>query len=143
MRPAIIQNFDDSVNNYRYFIITPTSDYASSNGAYMVGNIMVGSEGKSINPSSIISGILIKNGFIQVNEINPDIAKETMLVNFGETGRRNVNLGYSIEITIQFVSAINYKPICTCTAEGQGDTEADDVRKAIQRALKPLFKTNK
>ena len=94
---------------------------------------------KSINPASVISGILFKNGFIQVNEVNPNNVKETMIVNFGETGRRNVNLGYSIEVTIQFVSAYTQLPICTCTAEGQGGTEADDVRKAIQRALKPLF----
>ncbi len=66
-----------------------------------------------------------------------------MIVNFGETGRRTVNLGYSIEVTIQFISASTQFPICTCTAEGQGETEADDVRKAIQRALEPLFKTEK
>ena len=66
-----------------------------------------------------------------------------MIVNFGESGRRNVNLGYSTEVTIQFISADTQRPICTCTAEGQGSTEADDVRKAIQRALDPLFNSKK
>jgi len=29
--------------------------------------------------------------------------------------------------------------ICSCTAEGQGSTEADDIRQAIKRALDGLF----
>lgn len=98
---------------------------------------------KSVDPSSIISGILLKNGFIPVSEIRPENAKETMIINYGETDRRNVNLGYSIEYTIQFVSAYSQRLICTCTAEGQGMTEDDDVRIAIQRALKPLFDTKR
>lgn len=139
MRPPVIHTFDDSINNYRYFYISPTGNYTSSSGVYGNQYGVYGGTTKSINPASVISGILFKNGFIQVNEVNPNNVKETMIVNFGETGRRNVNLGYSIEVTIQFVSAYTQLPICTCTAEGQGETEADDVRKAIQRALKSLF----
>jgi len=142
MRPPVINTYDDSIHNYRYFYVSPTGDYTSSSGVYGNQYGVYGGTTKSINPASIISGILFKNGFIQVNEVSPQNVKETMIVNFGETGRRNVNLGYSIEVTIQFVSASTQKPICTCTAEGQGDTEADDVRKAIHRALEPLFKSN-
>lgn len=140
MLPPVIKMYDDSIHNYRYFYISPTGDYTSSSGVYNIGGLIYGGATKSTNPSAIISGILIKNGFIQVNEVSPNNAKETMIVNFGETGRRSVNLGYSIEATIQFVSAATQRTICTCTAEGQGETEADDIRKAIQRALKPLFK---
>lgn len=141
MKPPVIQTFDSSqsIFDYRYFYITPTNDYTSSTGVYGNQYGMYGGITKTTNPSSVISGILIKNGFIQLNEINPDRLKETMIVNFGETGRRNVNLGYSIEITIQFISADSNNPICVCTAEGQGETEADDIRKAITRALEPLF----
>lgn len=139
MRPPVIHTFDDSINNYRYFYISPTGDYTSNSGVYGNKYGVYGGPTKSINPASLISGILFNNGFIQVNEVNPNNAKETMIVNFGETGRRNVNLGYSIEVTIQFISAYTQRPICTCTAEGQGETEADDVRESIQRALKPLF----
>ena len=46
-------------------------------------------------------------------------------------------------MTIQFISAAKQLPICSCTAEGQGETEADDIRMAIQRALEPLFKSDK
>ncbi len=143
MRPPVIHTYDDSIENYRYFYISLTGDYTSSSGVYSNQYGVYGGSIKSINPASLISGILFKNGFIQVNEVNPNNAKETMIVNFGETGRRNVNLGYSIEVTIQFISAYSQRPICTCTAEGQGATEADDVRKAIQSALKPLFNSKR
>ena len=32
--------------------------------------------------------------------------------------------------------------ICSCTAEGQGETEADHIRQAIRRALDGLFSKN-
>lgn len=140
MRPPVIKSYNDTIHNYRYFYVSSTGDYSESEIYGKEGNLY--GVTKSINPASVISGILIKNGFIQVNEVYPKTEKETMIVNFGETGRRDVNLGYSIEVTIQFVSAYSQQPICSCTAEGQGATEADDVREAIQRALSPLF-TNK
>lgn len=144
MRPPIVNTYNnDSIYNYQYFYVSPTGDYTSSSGVYGNQYGVYGGTTKSTNPSTIISGILIKNGYIQVNEVNPENANKTMIVNFGETGRRTVNLGYSIEVTIQFISAVNQFPICSCTAEGQGVTEADDVRKAIQRALEPLFKSDK
>ena len=96
---------------------------------------------KTSNPSDLIAGILIKQGFIRLPELNSRLLDETLIVNYGESGRRNVNLGYSIEVTIQFLSAKTNMPVCVCTAEGQGSTEADDIRIAINRALKPLFKT--
>lgn len=73
-------------------------------------------------------------------ESNPQLLDETLIVSYGESGRRNVNLGYSIEVTIQFLSAKTNMPVCVCTAEGQGSTEADDIRIAINRALKPLLR---
>jgi len=147
MRPPVINTYDDSVFNYKYFYVSPTKDYTSRSSSQFYANQYgaYGREGdtKITNPGSVILGILLKNGFVPVNEVNPDNAQETMLVNFGEAGRRSVNLGYSIEVTIQFVSASTQRPICSCTAEGQGETEADDVREAIQRALEPLFKSDK
>ena len=47
--------------------------------------------------------------------------------------------GYTIEVTIQFVSAKSNELISSCTAEGQGQTEADDIRQAITRCLSALF----
>lgn len=77
---------------------------------------------------------------MQVPEITPEIAEKTLIVNYGESGRRNLNLGYTIEVTIQFITAKEHKIICSTTAEGQGSTEADDIRQAITRAVDAAFK---
>ena len=94
------------------------------------------------NPSDVISGVLIKEGFIILPELKPELSNETLIVNYGESGRRNRGLGYTIEVTIQFISAKTKQMICSCTAEGQGETEADDIRQAIRRALDGLFSKN-
>lgn len=139
MRPPIIRTSDDNISNYRYFVVAPIDNYVSKIGVYNGKSGVYVEKEEAIDPAPIISGILLKNGFIPITEVTPNNVKETMIVNFGETDRRSVNLGYSIEVTIQFVSAYSKSLICSCTAEGQGWTEADDVRIAIQRALKPLF----
>lgn len=136
--PAIHQF--SSIDGYRYVFITPTAELTSSTGvAYAVGNGLYGNTSKTINPSDVISGIFLKNGFIRLPELKPDLLDQTIIVNYGESGRRNKGLGYTIEVTIQILSAKSSEPICICTAEGQGETEADDVRIAINRALTPLF----
>ena len=130
----------NSIDGYRYVYITPTAELTSSTGvAYAIGNGLYGNTSKTINPSDVISGIFLKNGFIRLPELKPDLLDQTIVVNYGESGRRNKGLGYTIEVTIQILSAKTSEPICICTAEGQGDTEADDVRIAINRALTPLF----
>lgn len=143
MAPLVTNNGGDTVHNYRYFYITPTGDYTSESASLAVpiglGMYVGTGNTKTTTPSHIIAGILIKNGYVQVHEVNPENAQETMIVNFGETGRHNQSIGYSIEVTIQFVSASTQRMICTCTADGIGETEADDIRNAIERALDPLF----
>ena len=133
--PVIIKN--SSIEMYKYVYIYPTKELTSSIGG------IYGSYGssitKSVNPSDVISGILIKEGYIILPELKSELLKETLIVNYGESGRRNRGLGYTIEVTIQFSSAENNKMICSCTAEGQGDTEADDIRQAITRALSSLL----
>lgn len=132
-KPVI--NIIEPIDSYKYVYITPTSELTSSSGVYGSNYGVT----KSVNPGDLISGILIKHGFIRLPELNLQLASETLIVNYGESGRRNVNLGYAIEVTIQFLSAKTNMPVCVCTAEGQGSTEADDIRKAINSALSPLF----
>ena len=141
MRKPVTTYFDgDSISNYMFFYVTPTNELTSSSGVYGDQYGVFGGYTKSINPADIISGILLKNGYVRVAEIKEENKSKTMVVNYGESGRRNVNLGYSIEVTIQFTNAETQNPIVICVAEGQGSTEADDIRKAINRALEPLFK---
>ena len=113
----------------------------SSSGGVYGGNYGVygSTTSKSVNPSDVISGILLKNGFSQLPELKPELTDETLIVNYGESGRRNRGLGYTIEVTIQFLSAKTNTTVCSCTAEGQGETEADDIRQAITRCLTGLL----
>jgi len=138
--PVIQQN--EPITSYKYFYIMPTSEKTSSSGGVYGNNYGVygGSHTATINPGDAIAGTLLKNGFIRLPELDPQLSNETLIINYGESGRRNLNLGYTIEVTIQFLSAKTHSVVCVCTAEGQGSTEADDIRIAINRALEPLFK---
>lgn len=139
MHKPVIQKYEP-LDSYKYVYITPTSELTSSSGVYGNRFGVYGGISKSVNPADLISGILIKKGYIRLPELKQELLEETLIVNYGESGRRNVNLGYSIEVTIQFLSAKTNQLVCVCTAEGQGSTEADDIRKAINRALESLLK---
>ena len=133
--PAVIKN--GKIEKYKYIFISPTNSLTSSSGATYGGQYY--SSSKSVNPSDVISGILTKKGFIRLPELKRNLTDETLIVNYGESGKRNRGLGYTIEVTIQFISSESSSLICSCTAEGQGSTEADDIRQAITRCLSGLF----
>lgn len=137
--PVIVQH--SSIDKYKYVYVTPTTELTSSAGG-TYGNqygLYGSSITKTINPSDVIAGEFIKRGYIIVPEIKEGFIDKTMIVNYGESGRRNRGLGYTIEVTIQMISAETHELIYVCTAEGQGSTEADDIRQAIVRALDALF----
>lgn len=129
---------NDSIGAYKYIFITQTSSLTSSSGTSINGQYY--STSKSVNPRDVISGILAKNGFVLIPELKNELDKETLIVNYGESGRRNTGLGsYTTEVTIQFISAESSSLIRSCTAEGRGETEADDIREAITRCLNNLL----
>lgn len=43
------------------------------------------------------------------------------------------------EVTLQFIAANTKTILCVSTAESIGDTETDDIKKAITRALDAIF----
>jgi hypothetical protein len=140
--PVITKN--DSLEGYKYIFIPPTQNLTSTTGGVYGGNYGVygSNSSKSVNPSDVISGKLSKEGFIRLPELKPELLDKTLIVNYGESGRRNVAGGlggYTIEVTIQFISAKSNTLVCSCTAEEQGETEVDDIRKAIHRCLSALF----
>ena len=138
--PTVVKN--GAIENYKYVFISPTNSLTSSSGVSIGGQYY--SSGKTVNPSDVITGILSKEGFIRLPELKPELADQTLIVNYGESGTRNTGLGgYTIEVTIQFVGAKSNIQISSCTAEGQGETEADDIRKAITRCLASLLSKNK
>ena len=137
LKPVYISKKQE-LKNFKYFVITPTATLTSGTGAIYGLNGAISS--KTINPSDLIGGILTKNNFIRLPLVNPDLSAQTLVVNFGESGRRDTGLGgYTIEVTIQFVSANSNEIISSCTAEGQGLTETDDVRIAVERCLNELM----
>ena len=140
LQPAVVTRHTP-LDDYRYVYMTPTSGLTSSSGGVYGGTYGVygSTQSKSVNPSDIIAGYMIRRGFVQVPEIKPELASQTLIVNYGESGRRNVFWGYTIEITLQFLSAHNHEVVCISTAEGMGSTEADDIRIAINRALEEVF----
>ena len=137
LRPVTIIE-KSSIEKFKYIYISPTSTLTSSSGATYGGQYY--SSSKSVNPTDVVTGILTKEGFLRLPEIKSELTDETLIINYGESGRRNRGLGYTIEVTIQFVSAKSNELICSCTAEGQGETETDDIRQAITRCISGLLK---
>lgn len=130
-----------SFEKYKYVYITDaTSITSSSGGVYGNQHGVFGSQStKTANPADVIAGNLMKKGFIRIPTINQDIIEETMIVSYGESGRHGNLLGYSTEVTLQFLDAKTMDIIASTTAAGMGETESDDIKKAIIRCFKNLF----
>ena len=129
------------LSKYKYVYITPTSEKTSVTGG-TYGNqygVYGSTSTKSITPSDVIAGYFMKHGFVRIPEISEAKKAQTIVVNFGESGRVSYGLAYSIEVTIQLLDASTYDVICSSTAEGMGETEADDVRKATIKCLDAIF----
>ena len=133
---TVVKN--DDIARYKYVFITPTNSLTSSQTTVSEENHSTTT--KSINPSDVITGILLKEGFISLPELKPELLDETLIVNYGESGRRSAGFGVNaIEVTIQFISAKSHNLISYCTAEGQGSTEVNNIRTAITRCLSSIL----
>ena len=138
LNPVEFKKYTD-ITKYKYAVIGSTEVLESGRSdvyysPYTMGYVTY-NQRKSINPKDIISGILMKKGFIIVDE--PKYPKETVSVQYGQSGQRLISdglLGYVLEVSIQILDN-NQSLIYTCTAEGMGSTEADDIRNAITRCL--------
>lgn len=141
LQPVAIKRWD-SLDKYTYFYITPTESKTGASGSVYGGSngVYGSSRSKSTNPADIISGYLIKRGLVRLPEIKNELADRTMIINYGETGRRGTGFGYTIEVTLQVISAKTSEVICVVTGEGQGETEADDIRIAITRCLEEMYR---
>lgn len=122
-----------SLTNYKYVVIP--------NEATITAGVSSGSSAvvKELDPDNLIEGILLKKGLIRIDSpaSNEKYIDKVLVVKYGVSGRRDVMLGmgYTMEVSIAIVSAKNLTPIYTCTAEGIGSTEVDDLRQAITRCL--------
>ena len=98
--PVVVKN--SPIEKFKYAYISPTKELTSSTGSTYGGQygIYGSSTTKSVNPSDVIAGILIQKGYVILPELNPELAKETLIVNYGESGRRNRGLGDPIHIGV-------------------------------------------
>ena len=138
--PEITKN--EGIENYRFVVIPNTASIGSGAGA-VYGNqygVYGGTTTKVVDPGAIIEGILLKQGLIGANEVDPEDESRTLLLRYGQSGKRTVagGLGYTLEVTIVMLSAQTKEIVYSCVAEGIGDTEADDIREAIHRCLSGL-----
>ena len=131
-----------SLNGYKYVYILETSELSSSVGYASGGfNWMYGtSSSNTVNPTDVIAGRLMKQGFVRLPQIESDYIDKTLVVTYGESGRHQMLLGYAVEVTIQMLDASTNEVVATTTAAGLGETEADDIRLAILNSLDNLFK---
>lgn len=138
---TITRNDKDDFSNYKYFYVNPAGTKTGSSGM-VVGNkygVYGGSETKSTDPCDVITGFLIRKGFVRVVSIDDSNKDKTFVINYGEVGRRMGFFCDNIEIVLQFSSASTNEVICTVAGEGDGETEADVIRKAIERCLNTAF----
>ena len=133
--PQIVKK--SALDKYKYVYIPQIQSINSTTGIPFLGMTIPYS--KSTSPRDIIAGYFLKKGYTLLAEIDSDKKDSTIIVNYGESGRRPIFLGYVLEITIQITSASTAEVLSVVTAEGLGETEADDTRKAITKALKALF----
>lgn len=130
--------------NVYSFVVLPNAASLSSISGGVYGNqygVYGSSSSKEINPSNIIEGILLKRGLISTDAVTSENKDKTLIVKYGESGRRDVAGGlggYALEVTIAIVTAKTNEVVYSCVAEGQGSTEVDDIREAIHRCLSGL-----
>ena len=140
-RHAYISNKPD-LSEYKYVYITPTAEktcMVSESYSDQFG-VHSSTSSKSVTPSDVIAGYFMKRGFTRTPEIIESQRARTLIVNYGESGRRFRGLTHITEVTLQLLDAGTYELICSLTAEGNGRTETDEVRKAIQKCLDAIFK---
>lgn len=129
--------------NYRYVYIMQTGSVTGSSELYTLDDgIILGGTTTSANPTDIISGYLMQKGYVIIPQLDEKKLSETLVVNYGETGRRSMGFLWLFDATsiiIQFRDAQTNDLVASAEAEDYGYTEADNVRLAIRRALDTIF----
>lgn len=124
-----------SLSKYQYVLIESSASITSIQASNR------SAQTKDVNPGALIEGILLKRGVIKVPSANAQTAGKLLLAKYGISGKRDIAgglAGYAQEVTISLVDAESLIPVYTCTAEGIGSTEADDIREAIMSCMSGL-----
>lgn len=133
-------NIKGNLLNYTYIYVIPTSSVTSSSGIYGGSYGIYGGATKSINPSEVISGYLMKKGYTPVPSVTDELAEKTLVISYGYTGRRQIGLfSYASCIIIQVRDAKTHEMVASCESEGCGEDETDDILQAINSGLNKIF----
>ena len=129
-----------NVHTYQYVYVVPTAAVTSSSGVYGGQYGVYGGATKTISPSEVISGYLMKKGYTPIPSITDELADRTLVVSYGYTGRRQLGLfSYATCIIIQMRDAKTHEMVASCESEGCGSDETEDVLQAINRGLDAIF----
>ena len=130
------------MSKYKFVYIIPTSPITSNSGTYgyisgraygMYGGVHSGAT-KTVNPAEEICGQLVKRGYTILPEVDPDVAEETMIVAYGNIGRRDVT-PFAYAVVLQFTDAETHEKLASIEAEAYGETETVEIREAINQAF--------
>ena len=128
------------VSKYYYIYVPPTSAVTSSSGVYGNQYGVYGGTTKTVNPSEVITGYLMKKGYTPLPSIDPELADKTMIVSYGFTGKRQLSaFAYACCVILQFRDAKTHELIVSCEGEGCGEDETEDILQAIYNALSAVF----
>lgn len=128
------------ISKYNYVYVIPTSGVTSSSGVYGNQYGVYGGGTKTVNPSEVISGYLMKKGYTTLPNVDPNLVDNIMIVSYGYTGRRQLSLfSYASCVMIQFRDARTHELVATCEGEGCGEDETADILQAIYSALGVIF----
>ena len=104
-------------------------------------------QSREFNPTQLMEGVFLKKGLVRVTSVPDSSRNNTLIAKWGVSGSRDFVIGnawkgyaraYSQEVTISLISATDLRPVFSCTGEGMGVTELDDIRQAIVSCLSGL-----
>ena len=119
---------NSALHNYTYVYVIPTAPVTSSSGVYGGSYGVYGGATKTVSPSEVISGYLMRKGYTPIPSITEELADKTLVVSYGYTGRRQLGLfAYASCIIIQMRDAKTHQMVASCEAEGCGEDETEDI----------------
>jgi hypothetical protein len=133
-----------SFYTYRYVYVMPTGSVTGSTGVYSSydRSYVSGGKTRTTNPTDLMAGYLMQKGFTVLPQLDQTKLAETLVVSYGETGKRSAGflwLSDATSIIIQFRNASTNELIASAEAEDYGSTEADNIRYALTSALDAIF----
>jgi hypothetical protein len=141
-----ISKHHEDVAAYSYVVIEQRSNIRETN--ISANDTEAHGTSREFDSAQLIEGILLKKGLVRVENTKDAKVEKTLIAKWGVSGKRDIQYvnfignvkisGYAQEVTISLVKMTTLTPVFTCSAEGYGATEIEDIREAIIRCLSEL-----